>query len=232
MKSTGLFVALFAWITVACSSTNSSIESAQFHLDQAEYTEAITILTDIVEADSTNYKAAALLASAYFGRGFLGEDGSYLGVFSDFLEGQQSGKSEMQSVAAVTPSAAKEGKADIYAAIDLLEGIPTDSRTKENYLQLAFSQLAVVAIVGAAQIGALDSEDPCALDFSGTTNEDETRFNDSIDNVNANFENAGIEDFSTTGLGEELADINTQLDAAADLQAFLEDQFGVDGAGC
>jgi alkyl sulfatase BDS1-like metallo-beta-lactamase superfamily hydrolase len=76
-------------VIAACSSTNNDIESAQFNLDHGEYEAAIAILDDVVANDSTNYKATSLLASAFFGRGFLGESGSYLGVFANFLEGQE-----------------------------------------------------------------------------------------------------------------------------------------------
>jgi hypothetical protein len=213
-------------VIAACSSTNNDIESAQFNLDHGEYEAAIAILDDVVANDSTNYKATSLLASALFGRGFLGESGSYLGVFANFLEGQEQGKSNLASIETITPAAATSGKADIYRAMDLLEGIPAASLTKDNYLQLGFTQLATISIVGVVTIGALETEDPCALNFSAVDSADNSRFTHSLASINGNFIGAGIEDFATTDLGQQITQMQSDLNAAADLTTYLQSEFG------
>lgn len=225
-----LSVALVALWLVGCSSSKSAIDSARFHLDKAEYDEAIALLKPIVDEDPQDFEAAGLLAGAYFGRGFLGQDGSYLGILSDYLEGQQAGKSNLESIADVTPAAAEQGKADIFAAEDVLEAIPAASRTQENYLQLGFTQLAIISVVGVAEVGALDSDDPCDYDFGAVNSAEEARFKGSLADVNGNFVNAGIDDFATTGLGEQLTNMKNDLDAATDLANYLETEF--DAAAC
>jgi hypothetical protein len=130
----------------------------------------------------------------------------------------------MESIAASTPDTAKEGESDIFEAIDIIETIPEP--TQENFLLKGFCELAVISIVGAAKIGALDSDDPCDFDFDATTAAEEQRFGEALDDVNTSFEKGGIDDFADTELGQQLAEMNDDFDAAADLEEFLRDEYG------
>ncbi len=213
---------------VSCNSgTEGDIEDAQFLLDQAKYSDAITILEAIVAAEPENYEAIGLLGSAVFARGFLGEDTTYLGLFADFLEGQTSGLSNLETIQAKTPAAAVAGRNDILRAETLLaDSIPDASKTNQNYLQLGFAQLAIISVI-LGDIGALASDDPCDYTFDAVSTADEQRFQDSLDEVNGNFESSGLEDFSQNDLGQQITQIDNDLQAAADLAAYLESEFDV-----
>ena len=211
------------WL-IGCSTLQNDIETARFHLDKGQYSDAITILEPLVEDDPTNFEVVSLAAEAYFGRGFLGESGSYLGVLSRYLAGQEAGNTNMQSIENATPAAAADGKTDIFLADDLLRTIPDASKTQENFLQAAFSDLALISVIGVATVGALDTEDPCELNFAVITSDESSRFDRALDEVGTHFEGAGIE-FAGTELANQLTQMQTDLDGALDLATYLETEF-------
>ena len=85
-----LWLAIFISASVfmgGCSvGTRGTIEKAEFELDSALYSEAITTLELLLASEPTHLRAQTLLASALFGRGFLGASQTYLGLFASFLE--------------------------------------------------------------------------------------------------------------------------------------------------
>jgi hypothetical protein len=219
---------VLAWLPLmaACSSTNGDIESAKFQLDHAQYDEAIATLEDVLSKDPGNVEATALLASAKFGAGYLGDTGSFLGLFKNFLQGQQEGLSDLESLREATPATAKTGKTQVLEAEDLLQSIDPASRTQEHYLQLAMSQLAIVTIFGVAEIGGLDSGDPCTYTASEVDSAEEARFASALNEVDDSFVASGIDDFNSTDLGSEIADLQTAYNTANDFAEFVNNEFG------
>jgi hypothetical protein len=218
-----LIFSLMTGLLAGCgSSTTNDIEDAQFMMDALAFDDAIVLLRQITTKEPTNYRAQALLASALLYKGFIGTSSTYLSLYADFLDGDEANENAtgMGWLASIVAGKTASGKDEVIEAINTFEN-KVQNLTKTDHLQLGFAYLAIFAILGVHVVQPDTPEyDPNAL-----SPEEETIFKNSLDQVEPNMVAGGVDDFGTTGLGQELTAINTALDAAPTIADFFNAQY-------
>jgi hypothetical protein len=218
------------------------IENAQFLLDEGRYTEALVEAQKAVDADPDNVQANFLKASAMIGISILGEGETYLSFLANLMDEKEAGESDLQTFVRVAPSDT-ESLSVLEDARDLLIDLTSMAEGRQLqrvYLQLYMARLFEIA--GATtRLGAVSPNEECNADPNNAmkdtipddfdpdalTDEEGTRYQDNMDNLESDSVNAGLgADFGLNDrIAEMKADMDAAIDAAGDAQEGLSDYF-------
>jgi tetratricopeptide (TPR) repeat protein len=255
MKTAGfrVFSIAAAMALVGCAGdVDKNIESARFLIDQGKFTEAIAAAEAALAEDPGNVEAAYLLGTAQLGKGVLGEGQTFLGLFADLQEDNETGESDFETFVRIAPDTTAT-LTDLEAATDTLAALAPNAGSEfrtaayfKLYLARLFEIAGAITRIGANQLDGPDNEcnaDPNDPDSDGIpdafkpdalgSGDRAARFQTNLDTVNDDAAAAGLtEEFALTGRLKDIsdalaADITAEGgDVAAGVQKFFEDEFG------
>jgi len=208
--------------------TQGALESAEFKLDSGNFADAIDLLLPIVEKDPTNFEAVEMLASATFGLAFFPPGTNGLDFFERYFSASTDSASRMQAIRSATPSVSVERASKVLDVVELLDTIPLENQTPETFFLRGLIDLGIISYVAVVIVNALESEDPCSYNFSAADQLVGSRFRQSLVSVNDNFARSGLEQFNESPLGVQLLNLNTTLEIAPSLIAFLIAEYGAE----
>lgn len=232
----------------ACvSGVDSSIEKAQFLLDDGNFAEAVAEARKAVAADPASVDAAFVLGSALLGGAIAadsstcavdpnypdGNDG-YLGLVACLQEDPGSGESDAQTFLRIAP-ATTSSLSELEEATDLLEstgvGINAEHpRYKDIYLQLYVARLFEIASA-MTRIGAKSDDNACnatgdatqidgvpdSFNANALAGTEAERYRENVETVGSDGQKAGLP--ADFALSDRIISMGDNLSGAIEAQA-------------
>lgn len=168
IKNTILCVSLMFLAAHCASEADSTLEEAQFELDQGNFDEAIELALDSIAEDDTNVNAYKILGSAFFGRSGL----DFLDLEQGLLNLEDDDETNFTSIANVLPEDGNmEDVSSAIAALEAAPGIDATTIADEVLADTAFD-LAFIQTIEHFAIGIYSSGFFGTFDVSGISDLD------------------------------------------------------------
>ena len=137
-------------------------EEARRDLEKNNYDTAISHLNSWLAKHPNDDEARGMLAVAYARKGGMDP----LAIAAQIASGASQGgdSSFLQTLAGSLPASDSAALAALGSAIDVLKAIPAESRTPEQNMQLALSQVTYSAAIVKSTIGEDGKIDPSKVD--------------------------------------------------------------------
>jgi hypothetical protein len=183
----------------------SDTEKAKESLQNGNYDEAISILSQIVAADPSNYGARSMLANAYLGKAGI----NLLDLIVNLSNNADSEKNDLYAMLKTFPTGSDANINLVNQALTQLSAIPSDQLSENQHLTKVVANASIAFLTVSSTV--LDSSG--TIDTTKVTTLPTTTANtvyDSVVNIQTELIDMGTVAGNGSGLGK-LLDLTNQV---------------------